>query len=196
MPVGFSMSNDPTQFANLNPLEVWLAQADCLVSDAQMQQAYDRVAREITEQLVEARPLVLVVMTGGLIAAGQLLARLSFPLEVDYVHATRYRGTQGGDIEWRARPTRDLSGRTVLIVDDLLDKGITLAAVRDWCHSVGAARVLLAVAAIKNLPACNARPTPDFVGVSIPDRFVFGEGLDYDGYYRNVRGIFAVKTTP
>ena len=181
----------------------WLAQADCLVSDAQMQQAYDRMARDIAEQIAQDCPVMLVVMTGGLVAAGQLLARLSFPLEIDYVHATRYRGTQGGEIEWRARPTRDLAGRTVLIVDDLLDEGVTLAAVRDWCQSVGAARVLLAVAAIKDLPTRHdndnnnghERPVPDFVGVSIPDRFVFGEGLDYDGYYRNVRGIFALTTT-
>ena len=174
----------------------WLAQAECLVSPAHMQQGYDRMAREITARIAQDCPVVLVVMTGGLVAAGQLLARLSFPLEIDYVHATRYRGTQGGEIEWRARPTRDLAGRTVLIVDDLLDEGVTLAAVRDWCHSVGAARVLLAVAAIKDLPALNqpARPVPDFVGVSIPDRFVFGEGLDYDGYYRNVRGIYSVKS--
>ncbi|WP_407276757.1 hypoxanthine-guanine phosphoribosyltransferase [Halothiobacillus sp. DCM-1] len=186
------MSNDLKLRPDPAALNALLRQSECLVDRETMQAAYDRMAREMTATLADACPVVIVVMTGGLVVAGQLLSRLTFPLEIDYIHVSRYRGTQGGALNWHVRPTRDLTGRTVVLVDDLFDQGLTLAAVRGWCQNAGAARTWLAVGALKQLPARAVDLLPEFVGVHLPDRFVFGEGLDYDGFFRNLPGIHAL----
>lgn len=176
--------------AELNAL---LASCDVLVSDTQMQAVYDRLAQEITQALSDRLPIVLAIMNGGLIVCGQLLNRLSFPLEVSYLHATRYRGaTSGGALKWLAQPDMQLTGRDVLIVDDILDEGYTLKAVRDWCLDAGAGRVWIAVATDKQHDRKVAGLKADFVGLPVPDRYIFGEGLDYHGFFRNVSGIYAL----
>jgi len=174
-------------------LEALLARCECLISPGEMQAAYDRLADGINARLAGRLPVVLALMNGGLVSAGQLLPRLSFPLELSYLHATRYRGaTTGGALKWLAQPDIELVGREVLLVDDILDEGHTLAAVREWCLDAGAARVWIAVATDKR----HARKVPglqaDFRGVSVPDRYIFGEGMDYHGYFRNLPGIHAL----
>jgi hypoxanthine phosphoribosyltransferase len=118
---------------------------------------------------------------------------LRFPLEFDYIHATRYRGTTaGGGIEWRALPASGVAGRTVLVLDDILDEGPTLAAIRQRLVSLGAQEVLTAVLADKAI----GRPKPlaaDFIGLTVPDRYVFGCGMDVHGAWRNLPAIYAVK---
>lgn len=174
-------------------LEFLLSTCDCLVSAQTMQGVYDRLAIQITQALRHRLPIVLVVMNGGLMVAGQILPRLMFPLEVDYAHATRYQGaTTGGELNWLARPKRTLTGRDVLIIDDILDEGITLKAVRDWCYHAGAAKVWMAVATNKLHDNKAAGIQPDFIGIDVPNRFIFGEGLDYNGYFRNLTGIYAL----
>jgi hypoxanthine phosphoribosyltransferase len=172
-----------------------LAEADLLADEAEVTAAIDRLAREISLRLQQSRPLLLTVMNGGLIFAGQLLPRLRFPLETGYLHATRYgHATSGGGIAWPVRPDFELSGRTVLLLDDILDEGVTLAAIADYCRAEGAAEVLTAVLVEKRherkvAPGYRA----DFTGIETPDRFLFGYGLDYRGFWRNAPGIFAVK---
>ncbi len=174
-------------------LESLLSTCECVVSAQTMQTVYDRLAIEITQALRHRLPIVLVVMNGGLIVAGQILPRLMFPLEVDYVHATRYQGaTTGGELNWLVRPERALNGRDVLIVDDILDEGVTLNAVRDWCYQVGAAKVWIAVATNKMHDNKMKGVHADFIGIDVPNRFIFGEGLDYHGYFRNLTGIYAL----
>lgn len=174
-------------------LNALLSSCDVLVSAEQMQAVYDKLAREITQSLSQRLPIVLAIMNGGLIVCGQLLSRLQFPLEVSYLHATRYRGsTSGGALKWLAQPDMQLSGRDVLIVDDILDEGYTLKAVRDWCTSAGARRVWIAVATDKQHDRKVADLKADFVGLPVPDRYIFGEGLDYHGFFRNVPGIYAL----
>ncbi len=164
--------------------------AECLVTQEVMEQALDRMAEAISERLAGTDPLVLCVMTGGVIAAGLLLPRLNFQLRVDYVHASRYRGTtRGGELDWHYRPSEAIRGEQVLIIDDILDEGITLAAITAACRADGAAGVHTAVLVEKERShVCAA----DFVGVKVPDRYLFGYGLDYKHYFRNVPGIFAV----
>jgi hypoxanthine phosphoribosyltransferase len=193
-------ANKPTQSAQAlairaqaAELESLLSTCECLVSAQTMQTVYDRLAIQITQALRHRIPIVLVVMNGGLIVAGQILPRLMFPLEVDYVHATRYRGaTTGGELNWLARPARALAGRDVLIIDDILDEGITLKAVRDWCYHAGAAKVWIAVATNKLHDNKTANIEADFIGTDVPNRYIFGEGLDYQGYFRNLTGIYAL----
>jgi len=172
-----------------------LSEADLLVGESEVSTAIARMADEITEQLQDANPVLLCVMNGGLIFTGQLLTRLVFPLEVDYLHATRYgHETVGAHLHWTVRPQLDLKGRTVLLLDDILDEGVTLAAIAEYCRQQGAAQVLMAVL-IEKLHLRKVVPgmRADFSGVEVGDRFLFGYGLDYKGYWRNAPGIYAVK---
>ena len=167
----------------MTPLEAQhlLDHADCVASAQTVQAAIDRVAQEISAALGDAFPLVLAVMGGAVVFAGQLLPRLGFPLEFDYLHLTRYRGkTEGGEIEWRVLPGQNVVGRNVLVLDDILDAGETLAAIRDKLLAMGAARVWSAVLTDKD----NGLAKPlraDFVGLEVPDRYVFGCGMDVYG---------------
>lgn len=168
------------------------ARAECLVTGAQMEAVLDRMAEAITAAVGDKDPLVLCVMTGGVIAAGRLLCRLQFPLRLGYIHATRYRNTtSGGLLEWRHRPSDAIRGQHLLVVDDILDEGLTLAAVVQACREDGAASVHSAVLVEKERSrTCDGHA--DIVGVRLPDRYLYGCGLDYRGYFRNADGIYAV----
>lgn len=172
-----------------------LTEADLLVTESEVSKAIDRIAKEITHQLKESNPVLLCIMNGGLIFTGQLLTRLVFPLEVDYVHATRYgHKTNGTHLHWTVKPQLDLKGRTVLLLDDILDEGVTLAAIADYCNQQGAAKVMMAVLVEKlHLRKVTPGMRADFTGIEVGDRFLFGFGLDYKGYWRNAPGIYAVK---
>jgi hypoxanthine phosphoribosyltransferase len=173
-----------------------MAEADCLASPAEVRAALDRMAAAISDRLAAANPICYCVMNGGLVIAGRLLSRLDFPLEVAYLHATRYGHELNGTtmLDWRVRPTQDLEGRTVLVIDDILDEGHTLEAIVAHCRDEGAAEVLTAVLVDKQ-HGRKARPglKADFHGLDIPDRFLFGCGMDYKGYWRNAPGIYALK---
>lgn len=167
------------------------ARAECLVTPEAMDAALERMAGEIAVRLAGTDPLVLCVATGGIVAAGKILPRLRFQLRLDYVHATRYQGsTRGGELDWRYRPSDAIRGEQVLVIDDILDEGITLDAIVRACREDGAVGVHTAVLVEKlRSHRCEA----DFVGVRVPDRYVYGCGLDYKGYFRNAPGIFAVS---
>lgn len=170
-----------------------LQEADCLFTHTQVQSALDKMAQEIGVKLENRNPLVLCVMTGGIIPAGHLLTRLHFPLQIDYIHATRYRGeTSGNHLQWLVRPTHSLRGRDVLIVDDIYDEGVTLSEIVEYCWAEGAAEVYIAVL-INKLHDHKYPLKVDFVGLETPDRYLFGYGMDYKDYLRNAPGIYAVK---
>lgn len=174
-----------------------LAEAELLASEADIAAAIGRVAGEIAERLSNSLPLVLCVMNGGLIFSGQLLTRLRFPLELDYIHVTRYGNeTTGRGLVWKARTDKELEGRVVLLLDDILDEGATLSAIADYCLQQGAAEVLTAVLVDKRH---NRKIKPglkaDFTGIETDDRFLFGFGLDYKGFWRNAPGIYALSTS-
>jgi hypoxanthine phosphoribosyltransferase len=171
----------------------FLADSDLVCGAGEVQAAIARLAAEIQAQLGERYPLVLVVMGGAVVFAGQLLPQLRMPLDLDYIHATRYgAATTGGGLQWRVPPSGDVRGRTVLVLDDILDGGQTMAAIRDRLLEAGAASVHCAVLVEKILP--KKKPiAADFVGLSIPDRFVFGCGMDAKGYWRNLPEIRAMK---
>jgi hypoxanthine phosphoribosyltransferase len=162
---------------------------------AAVQAAVRRLAGEVGAVLAGRNPLVLCPMTGGVVLAGHLLPQLDFPLEFDYIHATRYAGAlRGGELTWKVTPTAELADRHVLIVDDVLDRGITLAALVDFCRREGAASVHTLVLVDKRCRR-EAAIEADFVGLATPDRYLFGWGMDYKGYLRNAPGIYAVAGT-
>ncbi len=172
-----------------------LRKAVLLHSEAAIEAALEKMAKEMTKELAHENPLLLCVMNGGIVPMGRLLTRLHFPLEIDYVHATRYKGqTTGGELEWRVLPRRSLHNRTVVLVDDILDGGITLQAIVDYCKQQGANAIYSAVLVAKNRsrPA-NGLQQADFVGVEVDDVYVFGYGLDYQEYWRNAPGIYTVE---
>jgi len=167
--------------------------AECLYDMPAVEQAVDRMAREITGVIGGKNPLMLTVMTGGMVPAAMLLNRLHFPLEVDYIHLSRYGDrTHGGDIEWIKEPPAALDGRTVLLVDDLLDHGVTLQSAVQRCLDNGAREVLTAVLIVKSIADRAGLQRVDFSGLVTEDRYLFGLGMDYKHYWRNGAAIYAV----
>jgi hypoxanthine phosphoribosyltransferase len=170
-----------------------LAEADLVCTEDAVQSAMVRLAAEITAQLADAYPLVLTVMGGAVVFAGQLIPKLHFPLECDYLHATRYGDvTVGTRLKWIVEPRIPVAGRTVLVLDDILDEGVTLAAIKARLLAMGAAHCFLAVLTEKETG--QSKPVAaDFVGLRLPNRFVFGCGMDAKGAWRNLPAIYAVK---
>ena len=170
-----------------------LAGAELIYSAETVAAAVSRVAAEITEKLGETNPLLLCVMSGGVPFAGQLMTQLHFPLEFDYLHVTRYgQETSGGALSWRSAPWTSVKDRTVIVLDDILDEGVTLAAIVDRVTELGAKACYTAVATDKQ----NGKQKPlkaDFVALSVPDRFLFGYGMDVRGMWRNLPAIYAMK---
>jgi hypoxanthine phosphoribosyltransferase len=171
----------------------FLRNSDPVSSAEEVQAAIRRVAAEIEAKLARSYPLVLAVMGGAVVFAGQILPLLRFPLDYDYIHASRYgSATRGGGVQWRGMPPEGIQGRTVLVLDDILDGGQTMNAIRERLMSQGAQGFYCAVLVEKIL----ARPKPisaDFVGLRIADRFVFGCGMDAKGFWRNLPEIRAMR---
>ncbi len=170
-----------------------LARAELVHDRATLLAAIDDMGRRISRDYAGRRPVFMTVMNGGLMVAGHLALAISIDCEFDYLHATRYRGsTEGGTVSWIKAPRVPLGGRDVLLVDDILDEGYTLAAVRDHCSAAGARSVRIAVLCVKrhgrHVPGLQA----DYVGVEVPDRYVFGFGMDFHEQGRNLPGIWAL----
>jgi hypoxanthine phosphoribosyltransferase len=170
-------------------------EADRLYSAEQVEDAIRQMGKALSALVQDKNPVMLAVMKGGLVIAGQLLTELDFPMQTDYLHATRYRNqTLGGALTWIKHPDVKLHDRTVVIIDDILDEGNTLLEVIKHCQLSGAREVLTAVL-INKLHDRKADPAfePDVCGLTVEDRFIFGYGMDYQGYWRNAPGIFAIK---
>jgi len=178
---------------NIEEIQNVLAKADQLYTSDEVSVALDNMVVDIQQRLSDQHPVCLSVMIGGLILSGQLLPLLNFPLEIDYIHATRYRGTtSGSDLHWMKYPNISLQNRTVLVIDDILDEGLTLQAIVKFCEEAGASQVLTAVLIEKELDNRPGLQQADFTGLTVPNRYVFGYGMDYQGQLRYVQGIYAV----
>ena len=175
--------------------ELLLQEADVLFPADAVNAAVERMAKDVARELGDAFPVVLSVMGGAAVFTGRLLPLLAFPLEFGAIEVTRYNNDiQGRDISWRLAPRDNVRDRVVLVVDDILDEGITLAAIRKRLLEMGAREVLSAVFADKDLG--RAKPVvADFVGVRVPNRYVFGFGMDAYGLWRNLPSIYALKET-
>jgi|TARA_B110000116_G_C16796941_1_gene567380 hypoxanthine phosphoribosyltransferase len=181
--------------ATTNPKAAeFLTHCDQLYTATQVQQAIANLAEKITADLVDKDPILLCVMNGGLVFSGQLLPLLGFPLSLDYLHATRYQKAEhGAKVQWLNKPNASLTGRCVLILDDILDEGLTLRSVLDFCSQQGASEVKVAVMIEKQHQRNISGIKSDYIGLSVVDRYIFGMGMDYQGYWRNAPGIYAVK---
>lgn len=178
---------------NASQAEQILETAELIHSEQKVVQTVHRLAADITRELSQQQPLILCVMRGAVIFTGQLLPQLRFPLDFDFVHLTRYGDAlKGGEICWRVEPRECIKNRVILVLDDILDEGVTLAAIRDKVLENGAKAFYSAVLVEKQ----TGRPKPfqaDFTGLTVPDRYVFGFGMDIHGAWRNLPAIYAVK---
>jgi hypoxanthine phosphoribosyltransferase len=165
-----------------------------VVHDAEaVEAAISEMGQEITRELADSEPVVLAVLLGGLIPTARLLEHLRFPYQLDYLHATRYRGTtEGGKLHWLVEARTSVAGRTVLVIDDILDEGVTLKAIQEHLEAAGAAKVYTAVLAVKDHGRRVAGVSVDFEGLVVPDRYVFGCGMDYMEYHRGLPEILAL----
>lgn len=177
-----------------NP-QLYLDQAELIHSKQAVDEAIEQLANQIGASLREANPIVLCVMGGAVVFSGQLLPKLDFPLSFDYVQVSRYHNkTQGQQLIWKMLPGDNIRGRTVLVLDDILDEGHTLAAIKEKCLEQGAQQVVIAVLAEKELN--QVKPiAADFVGLQLPNRYVFGCGMDVYGWWRNLPAIYALAET-
>lgn len=168
-------------------------EADLLHDMTEIDVNLTRLAEQINEHYAEMNPLVLVVMTGSIMTAGHLIPKLNFAMEIDYIHVTRYGDkTQGGDLHWQHQPKTALQDRHIVLIEDIFDEGPTLQALRDYCEQAGAASVKC-VCLLDKQHDNKVGIKPEFIGLTIPNRYVFGFGMDYKGYWRNAPGIYAVK---
>lgn len=170
-----------------------IAQAECLFTLQAINERLEQVAAQLNQDYADKKPVLLCVMNGGVVTMGHLLPKLQFSLETDYIHASRYGDkTVGGELTWRAKPVIELRDRHVLLVDDIFDEGITLAALYEYCSQAGAASVKSMVLADKQHTNKTA-VQPDYIGLQLPNRYVFGFGMDCKEYLRNAPGIYAFK---
>ena len=163
--------------------------AHCVFDAETVDVAVDRVAVELALKLWDARPVVICLMNGGLPFTADLLRRFHFDLELDYLHLSRYRHTTGGEIRFVRRLERPLKGRTVLLVDDVLDEGETLAAAQREVRAAQPDELLSAVLVRKDT---QAAAEADYVALEGPDEFLVGRGMDCDGAFRQLSGIYAL----
>ena len=178
-------------------LQAALANSEVVHDRQAIERSIVDMAARIHADYAGTVPVYLTVMHGGMPFAAQLALELGargLDLEFDYLHATRYRGaTSGGELTWKHRPATPLQGRRVLLVDDIVDEGHTLAAVREWCRGEGAADVRIAALTVKAHDRCVAGLCADYAGLSVPDRYVYGYGMDFHEQGRNLPAIYALK---
>ncbi len=173
-----------------------LRRADCLYEAQEVEAALDVMAADISNSLSKKNHLVVCIMQGGVVPFGKLLPKLQFPLQIDYVHVSRYREKlHGGELDWIVGAKVPARNRTVLLVDDILDEGKTLHAIEESFRKEGANEVLKAVLIVKERTRAQ-KVNVDFTGLEVPNRYVFGYGMDYKGYLRNAPGIYAEREHP
>jgi len=180
---------------NLNEINSMVDNSTCLYSKQDIESAIERIAEEMNQKLADKAPVFLCVLNGAMVFMGQLITKLNFPLQIDYIHATRYQGEMSGnELRWVAEPSLSLKDRVVVIVEDILDAGITLAAVKHYCEDQGAKEIHCAALIDKDRPReSGGVETCEFTGLKVEDKFLIGYGLDYQGFLRNLPGIYAVN---
>jgi hypoxanthine phosphoribosyltransferase len=173
----------------------YLHEAELLYSQEEVEDAVFSIAKQLNEDYIDEPPIILCVMSGAAIFTGMLLPKLTFPLEFDYVQATRYRsGIAGSTLHWIVKPKASIENRNILILDDILDEGVTLKAIAEECQLLGANVVKIAVLVNKELNV--SKPiSADYIGITVSDRYVFGCGMDVYGWWRNLPSIYALKNT-
>jgi len=182
-----------TQISN-QEIEKTLRNSECLISSIEVAAAYERLAAQLNLHYAGLNPIVMVVMNGGLIPAGQLLTHLTFYHRMHYIHATRYRDNEGtNELDWKYKPDVSIEGEHVLLIDDIFDEGITLKTVVEELSKEKPLSLESCVLLNKEHDRKVKDFDVDFVGINVADRYVYGCGMDFHGYLRHLPGIYAIK---
>lgn len=182
-----------TQISN-QEIEKTLRNSECLISSIEVAAAYERLAAQLNLHYAGLNPIVMVVMNGGLIPAGQLLTHLTFYHRMHYIHASRYRDNEGtSELDWKFKPDVSIENEHVLLIDDIFDEGITLKAVVEELSKEKPLSIESCVLLNKEHDRKVENFEVDFVGINVADRYVYGCGMDFHGYLRHLPGIYAIK---
>ena len=171
-----------------------LSESECIYTESQINKSIAELAKKIEEKIYPLNPLVMPILDGAVMFSAALLKHFSFPFDVDYMHLTRYRGkTVGSSLEWKKKPTAAIENRDVVIVDDIFDEGYTLSEAAHYCKNKNAKSVLTVVLALKEHNRSFNNTLPDYYALKVPDRYVFGFGMDYKNNYRDLTSIYALN---
>ena len=170
-----------------------LENSTVLYNREEVRAAVQNMADEINGFYGDEPLIVISVLTGAIIPAAWLITKLKMPVQMDFVHATRYRGgLYGAELEYRVPPRLDLEDKSVLIVDDIFDEGHTLAAIKGSVESRKARSVKMAALVRKEHDRGLSRDYVDFVGLDVPDVYVFGCGMDAYEEWRHLDEILVL----
>ncbi len=176
----------------MDTIQELISKSSVIYSEIEIKIVIQNIADQVNQTIKTDDLYVLCVMNGALIFAGQLLPRLEKNIQYSYVHATRYASSlTGGPIHWLVKPPIDIEGKTVLILDDILDEGMTLREIAATCLAMKAKAIFTAVLFDKEI-AKEKSYLPNFIGLKVPNRFVFGYGLDCKGLGRNLPHLYAL----
>jgi hypoxanthine phosphoribosyltransferase len=171
-----------------------LKRSSVIADRQQVEAAIDRMATAVNDHYGDREITLLIVMTGAVMSAAWLAAKLRMPVQMDFVHATRYAGqTEGGEIEFRVPPRLNIEGHDVLIIDDIYDIGLTLQMIEKYCESRGARTVNSAVLVRKVHDRETTAKRPEFVGMEVKDKYIFGCGMDAYEHWRHLDEIWALE---
>ena len=171
-----------------------LATSKCLMKQNEVEKLMRAMAKEIEIKLGDLNLVILTIMSGGLVPTGIFMKYFQSACELDYIHLTRYENqTTGGKIKWHRQPQKIVQDRNILLIDDILDQGITLETAMHECYNQGAKSVHTAVMVKKNIPCRSGIQNSDFYAFELPEEYLFGSGLDYKGYFRNLDGIYSLS---
>jgi|TARA_B110000908_G_scaffold51156_1_gene62419 hypoxanthine phosphoribosyltransferase len=168
--------------------------SDLVFSRAEITTAVGQMARAADQLLTGTDPIIMAVMNGGMILTAEISLALKTYSRIDYLQVARYQDkTVGGQLHWHKQPQYDLAGETVLLVDDIFDEGETLQELIAYCQAQGAKQIYTAVLLYKNKQQRKHDLIPDVIGLEVADRFVYGYGMDYQGYFRDLSDIYALR---
>ena len=152
----------------------------------------DKVAEKINSDLNGVRPLFVCVLNGAFMFASDLIRRITLECEISFLKVASYEGTQStGKVKQLIGLNEDIKGRTVVLIEDIVDTGETMAMLLEQLRGLGAADDRIATLLYKP-DSCRNDLKPDYVGLSIPPDFIVGYGFDYNGYGRNLPDIYTL----
>jgi len=163
------------------------------LGEAEIQRAVGSIAELMNADYAGRTPLIVVVLNGAFVFGAELFKRLTFDCEIAFIRVSSYRGTSStGEVREEMPLGADVSGRDVIVVEDIVDSGLTMDNLRSGMTAAGARSVALCTLLFKP-DAFQGLYDLKYVGIRIPDRFVVGYGLDYDGLGRNIPAIYQLK---
>jgi hypoxanthine phosphoribosyltransferase len=162
------------------------------ISEKQILYSIDKVAQKINSDLSGTNPLFIAILNGSFMFAADLMKRINFPCEISFVKLASYHGTTStSNVLELIGLNENLNGRNIVIVEDIVDSGLTMTRIIELLKSRGVNKIQIATLLFKP-DALKYDLTIDYAVMEIPNDFIVGYGLDYNGYGRNLRDIYTV----